>query len=334
MLIFLILHRYFYIMTKILCIRFSSLGDIILTTPIVRALKMKYPEAEIHVVTKKNFVSVWENNPNVHQIHSYSGSLWNLAAELRKQKFDIIVDLHKNIRSTLLCLLIGKIPFQINKFTQERNAFVKTKVNRLPQKHLVDRNFDALAPLDIHSDGKGLDFFIPENQKVDLQEWGIPEKYIVFAIGAQHMTKVLSYPKMIELCDQVEGKLVLIGDRWDENFGFRLSTLFPEKVLNLCDQTSLAQSASIIQQSQFAIVHDSSMMHIAAALQKKMFVIWGSTHPGFGFYPYQAEFTSIENKELTCRPCTTQGTNFCPLNHFNCMNQLSLEPIIQASKAL
>ncbi|MHA8050193.1 glycosyltransferase family 9 protein [Aquirufa sp. ROCK-SH2] len=321
-------------MTKILCIRFSSLGDIILTTPIVRALKTRYPASEIHVATKKNFSAVWENNPYVDQIHSFEGSIWNLAKELRKEKFDIVVDLHKNIRSILLCLLLGKIPFQINKFTKERKAFVKTKVNSLPPKHLVDRNFDALSKLDIHPDGKGLDFFIPESQQVDLKTWGIPEKYMVFAIGAQHITKVLSYPKMIELCDKLEGTIVLIGDRWDENFGYRLSTLFPEKVLNLCDKTTIGQSASIIQQSQFAIVHDSSMMHIAAALQKKMFVIWGSTHPGFGFYPYQAEFTSIENTDLPCRPCTTQGTNFCPLDHFNCMNQLSLEPIINASKAL
>ena len=321
-------------MTKILCIRFSSLGDVILTTPIIRALKARYSDAEIHVVSKQNFVSVWENNPHVSQIHAFSGSIWKLASELRAENFDIVIDLHKNIRSTLLCLLLGKIPYQINKFTKERNAFVKTKVNLLPQKHLVDRYFDALAKLGIQSDGKGLDFFIPKNQQVDLNEWGIPEKYIVFAIGAQHITKVLSYPKMIELCDKLEGTIVLIGDQWDENFGYRLSTLFPEKVLNLCDKTSIAQSASIIQQSQFAIVHDSSMMHIAAALQKKMFVIWGSTHSGFGFYPYQAEFTSIENTALTCRPCTTQGTNFCPLDHFNCMNQLSLEPIIQASKAI
>ncbi len=334
MLIFLILLANFFSMTKILCIRFSSLGDILLTTPIVRALKSRFPSVEIHVVTKENFKSIWENNPHVSQIHSYSGSIWKLASQLREEKFDMVIDLHKNIRSTLLCLLLGKIPFQINKYTKERKAFVKTKVNSLPQKHLVDRNFDALAKLGIHSDGQGLDFFIPENQRVNLKEWGIPEKYIVFAIGAQHITKVLSYPKMIELCDKIEGTIVLIGDQWDENFGYRLSTLFPEKVLNFCDQTSIAQSASIIEQAQFAIVHDSSMMHIAAALKKKMFVIWGSTHKGFGFYPYQTEYTSIENTTLTCRPCTTQGTNFCPLDHFDCMNKLSIEPIINASKAL
>ncbi|MHA8088526.1 glycosyltransferase family 9 protein [Aquirufa sp. Wall-65K1] len=321
-------------MDKILCIRFSSLGDIILTSPIIRALKQRYPQAEIHVVTKQAYANLWDGNPYVHQVHTYQGSLWQLASSLRKVGFDAVVDLHKNVRSHLLCLLLGKKPFQIDKFTRERKLLVKKKINLLPKKHLVDRYFDSLHELDIHSDGQGLDYFIPEGQAVKPTDFGIEGKYVVYAIGAQYVTKVLAYPKMIELCDRIEGKLVLIGDKWDENFGYRLSTLFPDKVINLCNKTSVAASASLMQQAEFVIAHDSSMMHIAAALKKRLFVLWGATHADFGFYPYQTEFTSIENTEITCRPCSTQGANYCPLGHFDCLNKISLDPIISASQKL
>ncbi|RXK47596.1 glycosyltransferase family 9 protein [Aquirufa rosea] len=319
-------------MNKILCIRFSSLGDIVLTTPIIRTLKTRYPNAQIHVATKQSYANLWQGNPYVHQVHCYQDNLWKLASELRNEGFDAVIDLHKNIRSHLLCFLLGKIPYQIDKFTRERKLLVKKKINYLPKKHLVDRYFDSLKKLDIRSDGQGLDFFIPKGQELNPKEWGIEGKYIVYAIGAQYTTKVLSYPKMIELCDRIQGKLVLIGDAWDEHFAYRLQTLFPEKVINMCNRTSVAGSASLMKQAEFVIAHDSSMMHIAAALKKKLFVLWGATHSDFGFYPYQTEYTSVEMSSLDCRPCSTQGTNYCPLGHFDCLNKVSLEPIISASQ--
>lgn len=317
-------------MNKILCIRFSSIGDIILTSPIIRALKKRYPNAEIHIVTKAQNAQLWAANPYVHHVHAYQGNLWTLANELRKIGFDAIVDLHKNVRSFLLSALLLKIPYQINKFTAERKDWVKTKINTLPQKHIVDRYFDALVKLDIKNDPEGLDFFIPKDQEIIPSDYGIEGPYVVYAIGGQHITKVLSYPKMIELCDRLSAKIVLIGDAWDANFGERLSILFPDKVINLCKQTSIGQSASLMKQSEYVISHDSSMMHIAAALKKKIYVIWGSTHKGFGMYPYQTEFVSLEMANLPCRPCSTQGTNVCPLGHFDCMHKISLDPLIDS----
>jgi heptosyltransferase-2 len=154
-------------------------------------------------------------------------------------------------------------------------------------------------------------------------------------MGAAHQTKVLSYPKMIELVDSIPHPVVLIGDDWDAKLGYRIATLFPEKIINLCSKTSIAQSASLIQQAAMVITHDSSMMHVAAALKHpKLFTIWGSTHPGLGFTPYQTPFTAIENTNLACRPCSTQGSNVCPLGHFKCMNSLDLSAIKNAAQAL
>jgi heptosyltransferase-2 len=135
---------------------------------------------------------------------------------------------------------------------------------------------------------------------------------------------------MVELCERLLAKIVLIGDAKDAVFGERLESLFPDKVINLCKQTSIGQSASLMKQSEYVISHDSSMMHIAAALKKKIYVIWGCTHKGFGMYPYQTEFVSLEMANLPCRPCSTQGTNVCPLGHFDCMHKISLDPLIDS----
>ena len=318
-------------MQKILCIRFSSIGDILLTTPIVRVLKAQFPNAEIHVATKANFAHLWDGNPYVSQVHGFEGNLLNFASELRKEGFDQIFDLHKNLRSTILCLLLGRIPKQINKFTAARKAFVKTKVNHLPG-HLVDRNLSSLGLI---PDGKGLDYFIPQNAQINPADFGIKSTYVLFAIGAAHQTKVLTYPKMIELIDSIPHSVVLVGDDWDAKLGYRLATLFPEKVVNLCAKTNIAQSASLIQQAAMVITHDSSMMHIASALRHpKLYTIWGSTHPGLGFTPYQMAFTAVENTNLPCRPCSTQGSNVCPLGHFSCMNSIDLSDLISAAQAL
>ncbi len=318
-------------MQKILCIRFSSIGDILLTTPIVRVLKAQFPHAEIHIATKASFAHLWAGNPHVDQVHGYDGNLWKFASELRQEGFGMVYDLHKNLRSHMLCLLLGKFPKQINKYTAARKAFVQTKVNTLPG-HLVDRNF---ASLGLVPDGQGLDYFILDSAHVKLADYGIKSPFVLFAIGAAHQTKVLSYPKMIELVDSIPQQIVLIGDDWDEKMGYRLATLFPSKVINLCTKTSIAQSASVIQQASMVITHDSSMLHVAAALKHpNLFTIWGSTHPGLGFTPYQTSFTAIENRDLACRPCSTQGSNVCPLGHFNCMNSLDLSALKNAAHAL
>jgi len=318
-------------MQKILCIRFSSIGDILLTTPIIRVLKAQFPNAEIHVATKSKFAHLWDGNPFVSQVHGFDENLWKLAAELRKEGFDQVYDLHKNLRSHALCLLLGKFPKQINKYTSERKSFVITKVNNLPG-HLVDRNLSSLG---LQPDGKGLDYYIPQTAQIKPTDFGIKSPYVLFAIGAAHQTKVLSYPKMIELIDGISHHVVLVGDDWDSKLGYRLATLFPEKVINLCGKTNIAESASLIQQAALVVTHDSSMMHIAAALKHpKLYTIWGSTHPDLGFTPYQTPFVALENTNLTCRPCSTQGSHVCPLGHFSCMNSLDLSVLKSAAQAL
>ena len=188
----------------------------------------------------------------------------------------------------------------------------------------------ASSGSDRKNDNKGLDYFIPEKDEIPLNY--LPENfrkcYAVYAIGGQHETKKLPLHKMIELYKTIQLPLVLIGGKEDSVISEQLLIIrknnqkdFP-LIFDTCGKMSLNQSASIIQNAEIVYTHDTGMMHVAAALKKKVVSIWGSTVPEFGMYPYQTEYKVIEHRELPCRPCSKIGYEKCPLGHFKCMNEL------------
>ncbi|MDH4461594.1 MAG: glycosyltransferase family 9 protein [Flectobacillus sp.] len=314
-------------MTKFLILRFSSIGDIVLTTPVIRCLKEQYPNAEVHYATKKSFKTLVENNPHIDKFHLLEDNLNDLIKSLQAEKFDYVIDLHNNLRTRIIKLRLGKKAFTFDKLNFQKWVLVKFKKNLMPDVHIVDRYMDTLKSLGIKNDNKGLDYFIPERDEMPMS-W-LPENvrkgYAVYAIGGQHETKKMPFPKMVELCKTIQLPLVLIGGKEDSEMAERLVNHYKgvKHILNLCGKCNLNQSASIIKSSFMVYTHDTGMMHVAAALKKKTIAIWGNTVPEFGMYPYQTEFISIENKELACRPCSKIGHKECPLGHFKCMNDLT-----------
>lgn len=314
-------------MTKFLILRFSSIGDIVLTTPVIRCLKEQYPNTEVHYATKKSFKTLVENNPHIDKFHLLEDNLNDLIKSLQAEKFDYVIDLHNNLRTRIIKLRLGKKAFTFDKLNFQKWVLVKFKKNLMPDVHIVDRYMDTLKSLGIKNDNKGLDYFIPERDEMPMS-W-LPENvrkgYAVYAIGGQHETKKMPFPKMVELCKTIQLPLVLIGGKEDSEMAERLVNHYEgvKHILNLSGKCNLNQSASIIKSSFMVYTHDTGMMHVAAALKKKTIAIWGNTVPEFGMYPYQTEFISIENKELACRPCSKIGHKECPLGHFKCMNDLT-----------
>ncbi len=145
-------------------------------------------------------------------------------------------------------------------------------------------------------------------------------------IGARHATKQLPLSKLEEVCKQVSHPLVVLGGAEDRETGDILEKHFHDKVFNACGKTSIGQSASLIRQSRAVITHDTGLMHIAAALRKKIISVWGNTVPEFGMYPYlpkgSTPFSIVEIKNLYCRPCSKIGYNKCPKKHFRCMMEI------------
>lgn len=314
--------------TKFLILRFSSIGDIILTTPVVRCLKLQYPEAEVHFATKKQFKVLVENNPYIDKYFLLDGPLNTFVEALKEENYNYVIDLHNNLRTSVIKYRLGKPSFSYNKLNYEKWLLVNLKINRMPDVHIVDRNLKTVESLGVINDNKGLDYFIPPQHEVDLTDAiGDTPTFVAYAIGGQHFTKKLPIGRMIDLCSKINKKIVLLGGKEDEPNGDVIANALGDKIFNACGKYNLNQSASILKKAEYVISHDTGLMHIASALKKRIVSVWGNTVPEFGMYPYQTQFSIIENKGLPCRPCSKIGYSKCPKGHFKCMNDLVLDKI-------
>src|SRR4051812_22280496 len=202
---------------KILIIRFTSIGDIVLTTPVVRCLKTQLDDAEIHYATKQKFAGLFEENPYIDKVHFLNGGLRQYIHQLKAEKFDCVIDLHNNLRTRIIKSSLGIKSYSFNKLNWEKWLMVNLKINKLPNVHIVDRYLETVKELGIKNDSLGLDYFIPEKDHVPV-EW-LPEThrsgYVAYVIGAQHATKKLPLRKMIELCDKINKPIILLGGKED-----------------------------------------------------------------------------------------------------------------------
>ncbi len=320
---------------KILILRFSSIGDIVLTTPVIRCLKKKFPEAEIHYATKKSFQSIVQYNPYLTKIHLLGDSFMSLVEELKKEKFDYVIDLHHNQRTFFLKLLLGEtcLPagrsFSFGKLNLAKWLMVNFKINRLPHKHIVDRYLETCKTLGVENDGEGLDYFISKDDEVDLK--ALPEAfqngYVAWVIGAKQNTKKFPVEKIAQTINHLKYPVVFLGGKEDEAYGQKVKSAIRNSqsaILNAAGQYSLNQSASLVRQAKVVVTNDTGLMHIAAAFKKPVVSIWGNTIPEFGMSPYygnnQIQNSKFEVQNLNCRPCSKLGYDSCPKRHFNCMN--------------
>jgi len=320
---------------KILIIRFSSIGDIVLTTPVIRCLKEQLPGVELHFLTKKANENILSSNPYIDELHFLKDGLYNTAKLIKDQKYDLIIDLHNNIRSRFISLFCGVKTIRFNKANVAKWLKVNLKIDVLPNRHLIGRYFEALQSLNLKNDNKGLDFFIePGNQ---FEHPFLKKPYIAIAVGAKHFTKRIPPEKIIHLIKKIDSNFVLLGDKNDALSAQIITNQFPSKTLNLCGTINLQQSASVIQNAKAVITGDTALMHIAAAFNKPVFSVWGNTIPQFGMYPYifkdeqqlkPINLNIYENNNLDCRPCSKIGHNKCPKTHFSCMMQLNFNKLI------
>lgn len=318
---------------KILFIRFSSIGDIVLTTPLIRCLKNQLPDVEIHFLTKKKFASVLVANPHVDNLHTIEDKIGEVIPQLKSENFDHVIDLHKNLRSLGIRIRLRKPTTSFSKINFSKWLMVKFKINKLPQQHIVDRYFKALDKFSIRNDGKGLDYFINENDKLSLLN--LPEFYrkgfVGIVIGGMHITKILPVEKVIELVNKIDKPIVLLGGPEDFKRGEEIANAKAGSVLNTCGKFPLNQSASLVSLAEKIMTNDTGLMHVAAAFKKEIISVWGNTIPEFGMYPYLPQMEALDKshvfevKNLNCRPCSKIGFKKCPQTHFKCMNNQDVD---------
>jgi len=325
---------------KFLIIRFSSIGDIVLTTPVVRCLKQQVEGAEVHYLTKKNFSAIIENNPYVNKMHLLDNNPEEIINDLKKENFDYIIDLHNNLRTLKVKRALKKIPsFSFNKLNIEKWLLTALKINIMPKMHIVDRYLATVKTFGVKNDGKGLDYFIPEKDAVP--DTDIPAAqslgYIGIVIGAAHNTKKLPLHKLKELCKNLEYPIILLGGSEDKKAGDEIAVADPVKIYNSSGKFNLNESADLVRRAKLIITHDTGLMHIAAAFKKPVISIWGNTVPAFGMTPYYGKKMAandlFEINGLWCRPCSKIGYNKCPLGHFKCMEKHDIGGIVKTVEA-
>lgn len=316
---------------KFLIIRFSSIGDIVLTSPVIRCLK-EQTGAEIHYITKQSYASILENNPYVDRVFAFENEITEVVEELKKEQYDFVVDLHNNIRSVRLKKLLKRPSAAFPKLNRQKFFLTSLKWNMMPDLHVVDRYFIAVKSLGVVPDNLGLEYYIPEEKHVDLAAYNILKPFVAFAIGAKFATKRLPNDKIIEILKGIDQTVVLLGGPEDKENADIIQNA-GDHVHSLVGQLDLDESASVVQQSQLLITHDTGLMHIGAALNKKIVSVWGNTVPDLGMYPYMPQNKkaySIHEVDLKCRPCSKIGYQQCPKSHFKCMNEQNVATILAA----
>ncbi|HWB91193.1 MAG TPA: glycosyltransferase family 9 protein [Puia sp.] len=334
---------------KFLIIRFSSIGDIVLTTPVVRCLKKQLVTAQVHYLTKAAFRPILAANPYVDKVHTLDRDFDQLMVDLRKEDFDYVIDLHHNLRTLRVKRGLKKQAFSFDKLNVEKWLLTNLKIDKLPDRHIVDRYMDTVASFGVRNDGAGLDYFIPEAD--ELKPTDIPAAhqagYIGVVIGAAHATKRLPLHKLETICAGSHHPLILLGGPEDAETAKKLAAIDPVRIYNACGQFNLNESAGLVRQAKLIVTHDTGLMHIAAAFKRPIISVWGNTVPEFGMYPYYGEnylfhyregnqrlfgdlpYQIMEVKGLSCRPCSKIGYEKCPRGHFKCMEQQPVDRIFQ-----
>jgi ADP-heptose:LPS heptosyltransferase len=326
---------------KILIIRFSSIGDIVLTTPVIRSVKRKYPDAELHYLVKKQFKNVLAGNPYIDHIHVLSEDLQQNIAELKALDFDVVIDLHHNLRTLRVKKALNvRRTYTFPKLNVQKWLYTNFKWNTLPPNSIVERYFEAVKPLNVVNDGLGLDFFIAPEQETKREDipMGHWMGYVACVIGGSFETKQFPADKWRAFIEACPYPVILLGGPDDAALAAEIRTVDPVKVYDACGKFNLVESADLVRKARVVVTNDTGLMHIGAAFQKKMVTLWGNTTPWLGMFPYYGAnnlqttvsplFTISEVNGLSCRPCSKIGFHQCPKKHFNCMNQIDVAQLI------
>ncbi len=320
---------------KFLIIRLSSIGDIVLTSPVITAIHQKFPYAEIHFLTKKVFSDVLIHHPKITKIWTYEKNhLQNITHELKKQNFDFIIDLHNNLRSKWISFQLQKKTFTFNKENWKKWKMVYLK-SKISVSHVVERYLDTLKNLEIViKEPLKLEYYAGEKSEKEaiqiLNTHSLNKPFLAVVLGATHFTKKWLKEYFVEFIQLIDKPVVLMGGKseLEESLWIENQINDKSKLLNLCSKTSINVSASIIKKSEWVITHDTGFMHIACAFQKKMIVLWGNTCPEIGFYPYQNPFAKNISLDLPCKPCSKLGLKKCPKGHFDCIKKITPQMVL------
>jgi len=313
---------------KVLIIRYNSIGDIVLTSPVISLLYSN--QYEVHYLCKKAYSSLVANNPKVDRVWEFDDNFSILIPQLKAEGFIYIIDLHNNYRSGRIKKALGAKSYTLCKSRIKLYLMTRWRLDLSPEKHIVDRFLDTIEDI-VTIENTPLEFYIPDRDIENAKKLLPTKSYVAIAVGAAFHTKQIPEDMIIDVIDEIQGTVVLLGGIGDVEKSKIIEIRSDRKVYNLTGQLSIEESAHAVQQSRMLLTGDTGLMHIAAAVGTKVVAIFGSTHPKLGYTPYMqndSDAIVMGNQDLSCRPCTKQGNHSCPKGHFRCMLELDTDDIV------
>lgn len=312
---------------KILVIRFSAIGDIVLTSPIIRALKKS--GYEVHYLVKRQFKSAIQNNQYIDKLFTLEEP--HLKECLRLEKYEMVIDLQNNLKSLKIRSGLSKDIRIVNKENLKKLVLVRTGLDLLKREHIVDRYFKTIENTGAKNDGKGLDFYLIDDFRLapNKTECSIEQTYIAWVIGASYPKKTLPAEHIIQTCNVLKMPVLLVGGAQDEKKGAKIvSAAIGKNVHNLCGKLSLEESAFVVKKSSLVLSNDTGLMHIAAAYQKDIISFWGCTKPSLGMFPYKPGTRSKEMISPSQKPPCSKLGNRCKSDTNGCIQHIKVNDII------
>lgn len=342
---------------RTLIIRFSSVGDIVLSSLLVRAFRTRFPETQIDFAVKQEYADLVRFNPNITSVREFPRmgtfeDLIHLRKDVQRRNYDLVVDIHDSLRSRFLCLGAKRV-VRINKRKLARLLLVWFKLNVYEKfggaSSVAVRYLEPVHRLGVKDDGKGLELFFSSEDEIRVRQLvlnsGLDPKgdFVGICPSAKHNNKMWLKERFAAVAAEMsrhrKSPIVIFGSEVERERSDAIEQLIvqlnPEsKVLNLAGRISLTETAVMMDFCSIVITNDSGLMHMATARKRNVVAIFGPTVKEFGFFPFRTKNIVVENTGLYCRPCTHVGLPNCPEGHFKCMNEITTDRVIQSANEL
>lgn len=331
---------------NILVIRLSSIGDVLLTSPLLRLLRQRFPHASIDFVIKSRYIDVIRTSPyldNIYQLDTSQGfsALKEMREQLRVHRYDLVVDIHNNFRSHYLRKIPGADIVVIKKYKWQRFLLVWCGWNFyniiVP---VYQRYIHTVAHCGIEDDGQGLEFVLDAkvqsvlHSKLHTMGFQFDKKTLAIAPGAGFFTKRWPLEYFLAVAENLRNnphlQFILLGDKSDALLTHQLANALGASAFDLAGRLDFMESAVALSYADVMLTNDTGLMHLATALDKATVSIFGSTVQELGFFPVGKNVLVIEQAGLSCRPCTHMGRTSCPKRHFKCMREIQPQRVLNA----
>jgi lipopolysaccharide heptosyltransferase II len=336
--------------TRILILRLSSIGDIVLASPFIRVLRQRFPQAQIDFVVKAQFADLVRSNPHLNTVFTLDTTkgrrgLAQLKSTIRTRSYDLIIDIHNNFRTAYLRRISGASIVTFKKYKLQRFFLIKFGLDFYRSiVPVYQRYIDSVAALQVRDDGLGPEFFVIPDASVRvasvLSSMGLQsdKSTIAMAPGAGFLTKRWPSDYFIEIAGKLiadrGAQIVLLGDKKEADLCTAIAKSVGKAVINAAGRFTLMESAAALAACDLIICNDTGLMHLATALKKPVVAIFGPTTRQLGFFPFGQNSRVVENINLACRPCTHIGRNHCPKKHFKCMKEILPAQVYDAAEEL